>query len=147
MKRIIALCLALFSTVALADSTWTEVHRGMPANVRGASGSFTSGTASAACPTSATAGIDLTGLGALTFEVETVTTSMPVGKKFIACVRNAATGNWLPVSDASLDWVTSASTLQAWSAAYVLVDYGRIAWEPDFGTTITGTIYVYGAEK
>jgi hypothetical protein len=140
MKKIIAALLALTCSIALA-TTWTEIAdvKGVG---RGAKGVFTSGSA-ASKPSSIDDGISLVGCSGLHFMVETVTTSLPTGQKFSAYDLNPVTGNWIPVSDGSLDWVTVAGTSQSWADAKVYADFSRITFEPSLGTTITGSMYLW----
>jgi hypothetical protein len=140
MRKLIAVLAVLTASAAFA-TTWTEIEdvKGIG---RGVKGVFTS-AAAAAKPAALTDGLNLVGCAGLHFMVETVTTAMPAGQKFAAYDLNPVTGNWVPIADGSMDWVTAAVTAQAWSDAKVYVDFSRITFEPALGTTITGSMYLW----
>jgi hypothetical protein len=88
----------------------------------------TTGT-EAASQLTATSGISLVGVGGFSVHVETAS-NMTAAGKLLAYLLNPETGNWLPVSDGSLDLTVAAVTGQAWSGFTVSGPYSRIAYVP-----------------
>lgn len=120
---------------ALAGAAWSGTRQ-----IRSA----TSATGTETKPTSATSGIDLSGLAAVDVYVEAIGT-MTAGGKLAAFMRSPATGTWMPVVDGSLDLFmpSGVSTTAAFTGIVVSSDSGpgRIAWEPSgIGTTVTVTV-------
>ena len=143
-KRTYALLAALVAAVAapvLATTTFTEPTT-LPSYVRVSKAATTTGTEGA--PTSANAGLDLSGLKGFSVMVETANGSnMTAGGTFQAYLLNPVTGRWLRVSDGSLDFVSYATSLQSVSGFTVAMPYGAIAYEPNgVGTAVN--IYQLG---
>lgn len=143
MKTLALTILTAIAFPALATTTWSEVHRGMPAGVHCVKGAFTLTTEAA--PTAATDGISLSDLDGLSVEAEAVT-AMTAGGRYLAYLYNPTTGNWAPVSDGSLDLTASAVTQQSWPGFTVTVPHGRIAWVPS-GIGVASDLYICGHSR
>lgn len=143
LTAVVATLAALAAGPVLATTTWTDVHRGMPADVHCVKGAFT--TTTEAAPTAATDGFSLSDVDGLSLEAEGAST-LTAGGKYIAYIYNPTTSAWAPVSDGSLDLTAAAVPKQAWSGFTVTVPYSRIAWVPS-GVGVASDLYICGHSR
>jgi hypothetical protein len=143
MKKILAATLIAIPLLALAGATWTTDTTLKAGALRTRKATTVTGTETK--PTSATAGIDLTGLAMVDGYVEFASTYAPSsGAKLSAYVRNPITGTW--TTDSTLDYVLNATTVAQSFKMDVTVDAGNIAFEPT-GVPSATTVYLIGRKR
>jgi hypothetical protein len=135
---VVVLALAVHGSAA---TTWSTVSS--PPNQKCVKGAFTLTTEAA--PTSASDGLDLTGIQGVTLEAEAIST-MTAGGKFLAYLYNPATSSWAPVSSGELHLTAAAVPKQAWPG-FAVAAGSRIAFEPSGIGTAPATIYLCGEKR
>jgi hypothetical protein len=102
---------------------------------------MSSSTGTESAPSTATAGLPLDGITAVSVVLSTASNAT-AGGTLQAYVRNVETGNWGRVPD--LDLTAIAATTQSWPAIYVPVSRGRVAWVPNGIGSVTPVVYIIG---